>query len=509
MTKENLMRFRKGRIRGFAVFVLLSVGSFGLFAQSEPFEGLNSYILKAMKEWETPGLALAIVKNDTVVFIKGYGVTKMGETTPVSPKTVFAIASTTKAMTVACLGMLVDEGKIKWDDPVTKHIPWFQLYDPYVTRELTVRDLLCHRSGLERGDNLWYLSPYSREEVLRRVRFLKPSSSFRSRYGYQNIMFVAAGQIIPSVMSRSWDDFVSERLFQPLGMMRTRPNLKSSAGLDDVATPHSRVDGKMEPIRMASYDNIGPAGSVLSCVQDMAMWVRLNLNGGVINGKRILSSEVMREIQMPQTVIRLDSLDQALRPSNHFMSYGLGWVLRDYLGRKLVQHDGAYDGMQARVVLVPEERLGLVVLINAEHTDLPESIAYRIVDHYLGGPTRDWSAELLAISEKQHEKSEAEEKKKSDERVKGTRPSLALGAYVGTYDNETYGPAIVSMHEGKLQFSFYPQHVGTIEHWNFDSFQIIWNYRYLGKDMITFTLGANGKVDGMKWEGFADFKKSK
>ena len=503
------MKSGNGVVHACAAIILLCVTSPGLFAQPEPFDGLNTYVLKAMKEWETPGLALAMVKNDSVVFIKGYGVTKMGESTPVGPRTLFAIASTTKAMTVACLGMLVDAGKINWDDPVTKHIPWFQLYDPYVTRELTVRDLLCHRSGLERGDNLWYLSPYSREEVLRRVRLLKPGSSFRSRYGYNNIMFVAAGQIIPSVTSSSWDDFISEHLFQPLGMTRTHPNLKSLTSFDDVATPHSRVDGKMEPIRMASYDNIGPAGSVLSCVQDMAAWVRLNLNGGLINGKRILSPEVMREIQTPQTVIRSDSLDLALRPSNHFMSYGLGWVLRDYLGRKLVQHDGAYDGMQARVVLVPEERLGLVILINAEHTDLPETVAYRIVDHYLGAPARDWSAELLDISKKQREKNEADEKKKSDERVKGTKPSLGLEGYTGTYDNEVYGPATVTLQEGKLQFSFYPQYVGTMEHWNYDSFQIKWNYRYLDKDMITFTFGTNGKVDGLKWDGFAEFKKSK
>ena len=497
------------RIRAFVLLLLVCGVSYSAFAQTEPFEGLNAYIQKSLKEWETPGLALAIVKNDSVIFMKGYGVTKMGESTPVTQKTIFAIASTTKAMTVACLAMLADSGKIRWDDPVTKHLPWFQLYDPYVTRELTIRDLLSHRSGLERGDNIWYLSPYSREEVLRRVRFLKPNWSFRSRYGYQNIMFVAAGQIIPSVTTSSWDDFVSQRLFGPLGMSRTRPNLKSLGGLDEVATPHSRVDGTMQPIRMASYDNIGPAGSVLSCVEDMAKWVRLNLNGGVFNGKRIISPEAVREIQTPQTIVRLDSTDQALHPSSHFKAYGLGWYLRDYLGRKLVQHDGAYDGMQAWVTLVPEERLGFVILLNAEHTDLHESVAYRILDHYLGGSIRDWSSELLAASRKQREKNEADEKKKADERVKGTKPSLSLDAYVGTYDNEIYGPAVVTMQGGKLMFSFYPQHVGRIEHWNYDTFQIVWDYRYLDTDMITFGLGTDGKVNSMRWEGFAEFKKTK
>jgi CubicO group peptidase (beta-lactamase class C family) len=491
------------------VFAVVAVLTDNLAAQSEPFGGLNNYILKSMKEWETPGLAIAIVKNDSVVFLKGYGVTKMGESTSVTPTTLFAIASTTKAMTVACLGMLVDAGTIKWDDPVTKYLPWFQMSDPYVTRELTVRDLLCHRTGLERGDNLWYLSPYSREEVLRRVRLLKPGWSFRSRYGYNNIMFVAAGQIIPSVTSSTWDDFIAERLFQPLGMSRTRPNLKSAEGMADRATPHSRVDGTMVPIRMASYDNIGPAGSVLSCVQDMAQWVRMNLNDGTLNGKKIVSPGVIREVQMPQTVIRLDSMDRVLRPSNHFTAYGLGWVLRDYLGRKLVQHDGAYDGMQARVVLIPEERIGLVVLINAEHTDLPESIAYRVIDYYLGGPVRDWSADLLAISEKQREKNDAEEKKQAEQRIKGTKPSLGPEAYAGTYDNETYGQAIVTLSGDKLHMSFYPQYVGTMDHWNYDTFQIGWDYRYLGNDLVTFTIGVNGTVDGMKWPGFGDFRKSK
>ena len=478
-------------------------------AQTEPFEGLNEYVAKAMKEWEAPGLALAIVRDDSVIFVKGYGVRKMGENEPVNAQTIFAIASTTKAMTVACLGMLVDSGKVNWDDPVTKYLPWFQLYDPYVTRELTVRDLLCHRTGLDRGDNLWYLSPYSREDVLRRVRFLKPVWSFRSRYGYQNIMFVAAGQIIPSVTGTSWDDFIAQRLFGPLGMTRTRTSLKALEGMENVATPHSRVDESMQPIRWSSYDNIGPAGSVLSCVQDMAQWVRFNLNRGAFAGKQILSEAVIKEIQTPQVVLRLDSLEQALRPSNHFATYGLGWYLRDYLGRKIVQHDGAYDGMQARVVLVPEERLGLVLLMNAEHTDLPEAVAYRILDHYLGGTTRDWSAELLAIATKMREKSKAEEKKNDDERVRDSKPSLPLVAYAGTYENEMYGPVQISVQQVGLAVKFYPEYVGKLEHWQFDTFRAIWDYHYLGKDLFTFVLNSDGKVAELRWQGLGVFKKAK
>ena len=478
-------------------------------AQTEPFKGLNDYILKAMKDWETPGLALAIVKNDSVIFMKGYGVRKMGEDAPVTPKTIFAIASTTKAMTAACLGMLVDSAKVRWDDPVTKFLPWFQLSDPYVTRELTVRDILCHRSGLERGDNLWYFSPYSREEVLRRVRFLKPAWSFRSRYGYQNIMFVAAGQIVPSVTGMTWDAFVADRLFTPLGMTRTNTSVKLLAGMDDVATPHEKIDSIMQPVVWPNFDNVGSAGAVNSCVQDMAQWLRLNLNGGVFKGKRLLSAEVVKEMQTPQTIIRIDSVDQALRPSNHFAAYGFGWTLRDYLGRKLVQHDGALDGMRARVAFVPEEKLGLVILMNSQNTNLHSSIAYRILDRYLGGPSRDWSSELLKIVKEQEEKDKAEEKKTIDARVKGTKPSLALEDFAGTYDNEMYGPVTVKVENGKLAVQFYPTYIGEADHWHYDTFQVVWKDRSLGKDMITFTLGPEGKVSELRWQGFTMFKKTK
>ena len=503
------MKSRAFLLMFFVLLLLVLASPDRAFAQTEPFAGLNSYIAKAMKQWETPGLALAIVRDDSVIFMKGYGVRKMGENNPVTPRTMFAIASTTKAMTVACLGMLVDSSKVKWDDPVTKYLPWFQLYDPYVTRELTVRDLLCHRSGLERGDNLWYFSPYNREEVLRRVRFLKPAWSFRSHYGYQNIMFVAAGQIIPSVTNMTWDDFILQRLFTPLGMTRTNTSVKFLSGMDDVATPHEKIDDLMQPVVWPNFDNVGSAGAVNSCVQDMAQWVRLNLNGGVYKGKRLISADVIKEIQTPQTIIRLDSLDQALRPSNHFAAYGFGWTLRDYLGRKLVQHDGALDGMRARVVLVPEEKLGFVILMNSQNTNLHSSIAYRVLDHYLGGTSRDWSSELLKIIKEQEEKDKAEEKKTNDARVKGTKPSLALGEYAGTYDNEMYGPVAVKLDNDRLTMQFYPTYSGDMEHWNYDSFQVHWKDRSLDKDMMSFVLGPDGKVTELRWQGFTVFKKTK
>jgi CubicO group peptidase (beta-lactamase class C family) len=491
----------------FPILVLIFCFTSDAIAQKEPVKGLDAYIVKALKDWNAPGLALAIVKDDKVIYAKGYGVQKLGESTPVDEHTIFAIGSTTKAMTAACLGMLVDEKKLNWDDRVTKYLKGFQLYDPYVTRELMVRDLLTHRSGLERGDLLWYETPYSRDEVLSRIRFLKPAWGFRARYGYQNIMFLAAGQIIPEVAGKSWDDFIRDRLFVPLGMNETTTSTKQLAGKPNVATPHDFIDDKLQTIPWVNIDNIAPAGSVNSSVSDMAKWIRMNLNEGTFNGQKIVSKEMIKEIQTPQTIIRLDSLGQALRPSTHFLAYGFGWLLSDYLGKKIVSHDGAIHGMRARVMLVPEEKLGLVTLINSTRTSIQAAVAYRILDSYLGGKERDWSTEYLKITKEGEDKGKADEKKKKDERAKDTKPSLAQAKYAGVYMNEMYGDMTVKEENGKLVATMFPTLVGDLEHWQYDTYHVVWRDKTRGDDYVTFTLGADGKVDLLKWDGFVDFKR--
>jgi CubicO group peptidase (beta-lactamase class C family) len=265
----------------------------------------------------------------------------------------------------------------------------------------------------------------------------------------------------------------------------------------------------MQPIQWPNFDNVGAAGAVNSCVLDMAQWVRMNLDNGSYAGKKILSADVIKEVQTPQTVVRLDSLDMALRPSTHFSAYGLGWGLRDYLGRKIVQHTGSLDGMRTRVVLVPEEKLGFVIILNSSSTSLHEAIAFRILDHYLGGPERDWSAELLRNAKQDEEKAKAQEKKRSDERVQGTKPSLPPTGYVAIYEDEMYGQAKVTQENGKLILSIYAGYVGEMNHWHYDSFQVVWQDRSLGKDFITFTLGVDGKPNLLKWEDFTDFTRRK
>ena len=478
------------------LLLVLSSSQFG-YAQEAPSKDFDDYVNKALKDWDVPGLAIAIVKNDQIVFAKGYGVRKLGDTSAVDEKTLFAIGSSSKAFTSASIAMLVDDGKLKLDDPATKYLPGFQLFDPYVTRELTVRDLLCHRSGLERGDFLWYGTSYSRDEIVRRVRYLKPTWSLRSMFGYQNIMYLAAGQIVAGVSGKTWDDFIRDRIFKPLGMTSSSTSINDLKNADDVATPHAKIEGKVEIIPWRNIDNIAPAGSINSNVVDMAQWVRLQLGEGVYKGQRLISSGGAKEMHTAQTVIRMDPPWTLFYSDAHFLNYGLGWFLHDHRGRKVVEHGGNIDGMSALVAMIPEEKLGLVILTNLNGTPLTSAIANRVYDLYLGVPPRDYSADLLKNYNALLEQGKQAQKKIEESRVKGTSPTLALDKYAGAYKDEMYGDAKVAVQNGKLVLTT-PGFVGELDHWNYDTFQVTWRERSLGKALVTFTLNARGKVDEMK-----------
>jgi len=485
--------------------LILSAGLQVAQAQEAPLSGFDDYVNRAIRDWEVPGVAIAVIKDDRIVFAKGYGVRELGKPSPVDERTLFAIGSSSKAFTAAAIAMLVDEGKIKWDDPATKYLPGFQLYDPYTTRELTVRDLLSHRSGLERGDLLWYASAYDRNEILRRIRFLKPTQSLRARFGYQNVMFLAAGQIVPSVAGKDWDDFMRERIFIPLGMTATSTSIRAFANSNDVATPHAKIDDKVQTIAWRNIDNIAPAGSINSNVVDMAQWVRLQLGGGMYQNKRLLSSGAIKEMHAPQTIIPLEGVMEKLYPEAHFLSYGLGWFLSDYRGRKVVEHGGAIDGMRAQVAMMPEEKLGIVILTNLHTTLLPQPLMYKVFDAYLGAPQRDWSAEMLKTIRGLEELGKAAEKKAEADRVKGTSPSLTPEKYAGAYQSEMYGDAKVAFENGKLVARFGPNFMGDLEHWNYDTFRVTWRDRMQGKGFISFKLNPQGKVEAMNIENIADF----
>jgi CubicO group peptidase (beta-lactamase class C family) len=504
------MTIRRNRARILLLLVTLCAALLDVRAQRLPPMGFDAYVQKALQDWGCPGLAIAIVKNDSMVFAKGYGVRQIGNSAQVNEKTIFGIASCSKAFTSACLAMLVDEKKIRWDDPATKYLDGFQLYDPYVTREITVRDLLSHRSGLPAfgGDLIWWGSTYSRDETLRRIRFVKPATSFRSRYAYQNIMFIAAGQVVSAVAGKPWEEFVKERIFVPLAMQSSGTSVKTLQGIENIATPHMRVDGKTRAIAWRNLDNGAPAAGINSNVLDMARWIRLQLGHGVFEGKQIFSTVVSEEMWSPQTIIPTSTPESPLPAflKGHFSAYALGWSLGEYRGRYFVRHYGEDDGMSSVVGLLPEEKLGIVILTNLHVTSLHTALLYRIFDAFLKAKSEDWSTLYLKVRTNEESKAAAEAADAEKARAKNSRPSLPLSRYAGKYSNTTYGDATVVEQGGKLvvQLSASPTYVGDLEHWQYDSFLSRWRDPVAEKTFVSFTLNATGEVDEMKLK-VADF----
>lgn len=495
--------------RRFILFLLV-LFPLSLFAQASKYQSqlaeIDAYVEKARQDWKIPGLAMAIVKDDQVIWAKGYGVRELGKPEPVNEKTLFAIASNSKAFTTALLAILVDEGKLKWDDKVTKYWPEFELYDAYVTREMTIRDLVSHRSGLATfsGDLLWYDTNYSRAEVIRRARFIKPVTSFRSAYGYQNIMFLLAGEIAAKVAGKSWDELVKEKFFVPLGMTTTNTSVTLRKPNENWAAPHVVKHGAEtnSVVRYDVIDNCGGAAVINSNVAELAQWMRLQLGRGTYNGKQFFSAAQSHQMWQPNIFNFISPAAEKFNPTRHFSAYGMGWALADYQGRKVVSHGGGMTGMISQTALMPEENLGVVILTNSE-TGLPGWMVSKVFDVFLGVPKRDWSAEMLARTKQGEAAAKAAEAKAEATQVKGTKPSLEQSKYVGTYSSQLYGDAKITEENGKLvlQLAPAPNFIGDLEHWHYDTFRVKWrdSVRYaFPKGYVTFTLKANGQLDEMK-----------
>jgi CubicO group peptidase (beta-lactamase class C family) len=383
------------------------------------------------------------------------------------------------------------------------------MYDPYVTREMTVRDLLVHRSGLGLGaGDLMFFPPtdLSREEIVRRLRFIKPATSFRSRYAYDNLLYLVAGQLIAAVTGQSWDDFVAARIFRPLGMTSTITNTRALRAAPDIAAPHSKGGGKLEVIPDEDVDNNAPAGSIGSSVSDLAKWVIVQLNRGAAPEGRLFSEAQSREMWSPQTIVPVRGLSRgappemaALEPT--FNAYGLGWMLRDYRGRKIVYHTGSLAGYVSRIAMVPELRLGTVVLTNQEATGAHSAIAWTILDSYLGAPPTDWVAVFAEAEKREQAAAEAAVRKSGGARNAGTHPSLPLSAYAGRYRDAWYGDILIQERGDKLSISFThtPQLTGALEHWQYDTFVARWQHRALNADAyVTFALKPDGSIERVK-----------
>lgn len=486
------------------IAIVLGVFAANLFsiAQQNPqADALKKYIEDARLKWEVPAVAVGIIYNDTIVLLEGFGEREIGTGKTVDENTMFAVASNTKAFTAAAIGMLVDEGKADWDDPVTKYLPWFKLYHPYVTENLTIRDLLSHRSGLTTfsGDLIWYGSDHSRNEILRRARYLKAKHGFRAEFGYSNILYLAAGQIVEQISGMSWDDFLKQRIFEPLGMDHTNTSISSLDLKGNTSIPHNDVDDKVVAISYLNWDNIGPAGSINSSASDMLKWIRLQLNNGKINDQQLVSSRALREMRTPQTVQGVSQFSERLWPSTHFKSYGLGWGLMDYHGKKVISHSGGYDGMISYSGFVPEANLGFVILTNKNST-LYYPLMYKILDTFLSSEDFDWSDYFFDLN-KRNEEAIAKTTTKDSEETKVTSPTLPLEKYCGIYRAPMYGDVTIEMVKGGLylKFAHTPIFHSPLKHLEYNTFTLKFaDVPSLSSGKAAFVIGMGDKVEQLK-----------
>jgi CubicO group peptidase (beta-lactamase class C family) len=476
---------------------------------------LGPDVERAMKLFDVPGIAIAVVKDGKVLATQGFGVRKLGAPDKVDAKTLFEVASNSKAFTAAALAMLVDEGKIAWDDPVTKHLPDFQMYDAYVTHEMTIRDLLTHRSGLGlgAGDLLWWpTTGFSTDEIIHKLRFIAPSTSFRSSYAYDNLLYIVAGKIVAAKSGKTWGETIRARILTPVGMTTTTTSLAENAGNPDVANAHSKIDGKIAAVKSMPVPNAVGAVGINTNAEDIARWMNVLLAQGSLgtkdaNGKeqRLFSAKQSREMWTAQTPMRIGEPDPKLAATRpNFSAYGLGFQLRDYQGRLLAMHSGALQGFYSKVVLVPEAKLGIAILTNAESGGSLNALQWQLLERTLNpASSTDWIGAVKAVEDEMHAKEQARLAKAAAAKAGKSQPSLPRASYDGEYQDPWYGSATIR-HVGNKQlltFSRTPDLTGELEHFQHDTFIVRWKERNFNADAyVTFALNPDGSIERMKMQ---------
>jgi CubicO group peptidase (beta-lactamase class C family) len=502
-----------------AAFVI-AFSSVGAIAQTaapaaviatQPYN-LEADVTRVMKTFDVPGIAIAVVKDGKVVATRGFGVRKLGQPAPVDEKTLFEIASNSKAFTAAALAMLVDEGKLAWDDPVTKHLPDFQMYDAYVTHEMTVRDLLTHRSGLGlgAGDLLWWpTTNFSTDEIIEKLRYIKPATSFRSAYAYDNLLYIVAGKIIAAKSGKTWGETVREKILDPVGMTGTTTSLAEGAAVANQAGAHSKINDRVALVKSMPVANAVGAVGINTSAEDIARWMQVLLDQGKIAAKgnaRLYSDARATELWTAQTPIKISEPPAALAATKpNFSAYGLGFQLRDYHGQKVAMHGGALQGFYSRVLLVPESKLGIAIFTNAESGGALSALQYRLLDQYMsvtpGIAPSDWIGIIGDQDKAMHAKELARISANKTSRAAASKPSLALAAYDGEYQDAWYGKVVIR-HVGKKQtltFTRTPDLTGELEHYQHDTFIVRWKERNFNADAyVTFALNPDGSIERMK-----------
>ena len=473
---------------------------------ADPFAGLDKYVEKALKDWNVPGMSIAVVRNDSVILARGYGVRRLGDTTRVDAETIFAIGSNTKAFTTAAMAMLVEEKKLAWSEPVTRYLPWFQLSDPWITRNLDLRDLVSHRSGVARHDAVWYGTGVPREEIVRRQRFVGTERPFRTSWLYNNNLYITAGLVIQQVSGKTWDDFVTERILRPLGMARTSTTTRGLETTANVATPHMELDGAVRAVPYRNIDNAAPAGSINASARDMAQWIRFQIDSGRIGAQRLVPAGQLAETWRGIAVIQ-DPYYRRLFAPSPLVEYGLGWFTFLHRDQRVVLHGGNIDGMSGLVSFIPEKRIGVVALANMNQSFVHLGVTRWIYDRLLGAPDEDWNTEVLTSLKAAESAGAATAERWKSERVQGTSPSLALAKYAGRYADSLYGSLEIKAGADGLVLDMDPGHLASLSHWHYDTFRAQYRDGTLngGSNFVTFRLDARGEVAAVRVQGFTEY----
>ncbi|MES1214315.1 MAG: serine hydrolase [Bacteroidota bacterium] len=499
---------KKIKITAIAIFYFLIIIADNANGQVITSRQVDSVVEKALKTFDVPGIAVAIIKDGKVIHSKGYGVRSLNTKQKTDENTLFGIASNSKAFTTAALGILMDEGKLKWDDKVTDYIPEFKLYDPYVSEAFTIKDLLTHRSGLGlgAGDLMFWpdSNDFTKKEIVHNLRYLKAVSPFRTKYDYDNLLYIVAGEVVAKVSGMSWEDFIETRILQPLGMNNSAANFDRLKDKSNVIDPHAPVNGTVQVIKRDFSSTANAAGGIYSSIADMSKWVIMQLNHGKYgegNGKQLFSEAAQEEMWTPQTIIPV----HGNTPYNtHFAGYGLGWFLGDEKGYKQVSHTGGLAGIVTQVMLVPELKLGIIVFTNQQSGAAFTAITNTIKDSYYGVKGMD----RIKQYRDRVEQNEKEAKKITDDiwkdieaQQKNASVKLDASLYTGTYTDIWFGDIMISEKNGKLSFTSKrsPRLTGEMLAYKGNTFIVKWNDRSMDADAyVMFSLDNTGKASGIK-----------
>ncbi len=484
------------------ILIITGLLPVSLFSQTDSIpsfvkDSLDSYVERGLKDWSIPGVAVCIVKNGKVVLMKGYGVKELNGSDKVDENTLFMIGSNSKAFTATAIALLDAEKKLSLDDKVTKWIPEFKLNNKAAGEQAIIRDLLCHRLGFQtfQGDFTYWTSNLSRKEVIEKMSHIKAVYPFRTNWGYTNAAFLTAGEIIPRVTGKQWEDFIKEKLFLPLGMPNTIALSKDMPAAPNKCAPHTLVNGVVEKIPFCVIDNLAPAGSISSSVSDMSHWVMMQLNNGKYNGTQVVPASAIAQTWLPHSIL---GNGRYLYNKGHFALYGLGWFLEEYSGRKMVSHTGGVNGFVTSVTLVPEEKLGIIVFTNTDANTFYEALKWEIADAYLGNPYRNYSKAYLGFNDARSKNEQKEEKKFKDSIALKLPTQLPLAAYTGNYFNDVYGDmkVVIENSELRMRFSHHPNMYAKLESLGGNRFYVTFSDPIFSKAVFPFTV-QNGKVTGV------------